>query len=305
MSMVLWEWNDLEGALHYAREAVTLALRWEQADALHFAYTNLGNALFALGDMEGAFEVLHQAWQVAHRTSVWFEEITAAQEIGWHLAQNNQEAALQRLHLARLELEEPPGTNLSPGMSLAFAQILLAQKQYSKALTTIASILEDLEKKKVVYFSVRALTWQALAHDGLGQDGQALASLKRALMLAAPEGYARSFFVEGEALISLLCRARAAGIAPEYVDTLLASVRGGKTVGPSRASVGSGLVKSLSGREMDVMELLAEGCSDKEIAESLIVSRETIHKHLKNIYGKLGVHNRTEAVVHARELGLL
>jgi LuxR family maltose regulon positive regulatory protein len=305
MSLVLWEWNDLDGALKHAREAVALALRWEQADALHFAYTNLGSALFALGDVEGAFEILHQAWQVAHRTSAWFEEITVAQEIEWYLAEDNREAALQRLRRARVDLEEPSGPFLSSALFMAFAQIFLAQKQYSKALAVIAPILEDLEKKKVLYFLVRTLTWQALAYQGLEQDKQALASLRRALILAAPEGYVRSFFVGGETFVSLLHQARAAGIAPDHVDKLLAAVGCDETAPLSREGASSELVESLSRREMDVMRRLAQGCSDKQIAEALVVSPETIHKHLKNIYGKLGVHNRTEAVVHARELGLL
>ncbi len=65
------------------------------------------------------------------------------------------------------------------------------------------------------------------------------------------------------------------------------------------------MVEPLSAREMDVLKLLAQGCSDKRIAETLIIARETVHKHLKNIYGKLDVHSRTQAVARAGELGLL
>jgi ATP/maltotriose-dependent transcriptional regulator MalT len=54
-----------------------------------------------------------------------------------------------------------------------------------------------------------------------------------------------------------------------------------------------------------VLKLLAQGCADKKIAETLVIARETVHKHLRNIYGKLDVHNRTAAVARARELGLL
>ncbi len=106
LSTVLWEWNDLEGALRYGRQAVDLARRWEQADVLHFAYENLGTVLFATGDVEEAFIVHHQAWQIAHRTSAWFEESTIAQEVEWYLAQDNLEAALQRLRLAQIDIEE-------------------------------------------------------------------------------------------------------------------------------------------------------------------------------------------------------
>jgi LuxR family maltose regulon positive regulatory protein len=65
------------------------------------------------------------------------------------------------------------------------------------------------------------------------------------------------------------------------------------------------MVEPLSAREIDVLKLLAQGCADKNIAERLVIARETVHKHLKNIYGKLGVHSRTEAIARAREIGLL
>jgi LuxR family maltose regulon positive regulatory protein len=64
------------------------------------------------------------------------------------------------------------------------------------------------------------------------------------------------------------------------------------------------MVEQLSAREMEVLKLLSQGCTDKKIAETLVVARETVHKHLKNIYGKLDVHSRTEAIIHAQELNL-
>jgi LuxR family maltose regulon positive regulatory protein len=305
LSGILWEWNDLEAALHYAREAVALARRWGQADALHFAYTNLGEALFANGDVEDALNTLQQAWQIAHRTSAWFEEITVCQEIEWYLAQDNLEAALQRLRLAQLNIDETPKVYFSPLLALSFAQIFLARKEYAKALTEIDSILSALEKQKNIYFQVRVLAWQAKAYRALGQETPAFASLKKALMLAAPEGYMRSFLAAGNALISLLHQARAVRIAPNYVDKLLVFLNGEDKAAPPATGASSRLIEALSEREMDVLKLLAQGCSDKRIAEALVIARETVHKHLKNIYGKLEVHSRGEAVIRARELGLL
>jgi LuxR family maltose regulon positive regulatory protein len=305
LSLILWEWNDLDAALRYAREAVALARRWEQADALHLAYTNLGNALFAAGDLEGAFDILQQAWQIAHRTSAWFEEITIAQEVEWYVAQGNLEAALQRLRLAQFNLDGTRGAHFSSITALTFTQIFLAGKQYSNALTEIGSILDDLEKRKIVYFQVRALSLQAEAYHALGQETQALAALKKALILAAPEAYIRTFLAAGKGLISLLHQARTAGIAPGYVDKLLVFVERGDHGQSPEAGVRSRLIEPLSGREMDVLKLLGQGCSDKKIAETLVIARGTVHKHLKNIFGKLGVHSRSEAIVRAREAGLL
>ncbi|MBK7456131.1 MAG: hypothetical protein IPJ46_21130 [Anaerolineales bacterium] len=299
LSLILFEWNDLEGAMRYAKDAVNLARHWEQADALHFAYTNLGEALFACGDREGAFDILRQEWQVANRTSMWFESITIAQEVKWHLAQDNLEAALKCLRFAHVNIDS------SKGMPLVFIQIFLAQKKYTNALTLIADALGDLEKMALGYRLVRVLIWQALAYHGLRQEAQALSSLRQALKLASPEGYVRTFIGVGAALIPLLHQARAAGIEPDYVNKLLASIDQGDSLQSAKAVSVSHLVEPLSEREMEVLRLLAQGLPDKKIAEVLVIARETVHKHLKNIYGKLGAHSRTEAILRARELSLL
>ena len=175
----------------------------------------------------------------------------------------------------------------------------------AKALPLITSYLEDQDKRSCGYLFLRGLTWQSLAYAGNGQMPQALASLTQALRRAAPEGYVRLFIGAGDPLIQLLHQARMAEITPDYVDRLLAHIE--QTGKPQREEtrVVFQMVEPLSGREMEVLILLSEGNSDKKIAAALVIARETVHKHLKNIYEKLGVHSRTEAVARARELGLL
>jgi LuxR family maltose regulon positive regulatory protein len=306
LSMILLEWNDLEGALRTARQAVEIARRWEQADALHFAYTNLGEALFACGNVKEAFRVLHEAGQLAQRTSIWFEEITLAQEIDWHVLQGNPEAALQRLRSTGLENEQPSGgSRRSIAMLGTRAEVFLARKEYARALEEIAPVLDSMEKRGDVYYYVKSLVWQAKAYAGLGQKTQALVSLKKALSLAAREGYVRVFLAGGGDSLTLLHLAQAAGILPEYIDRLLASLEGAGKPPVSLPVANSLLIEPLSKREFEVIALLAQGCSDKSIAGNLVIARETVHKHLKNIYAKLGVHSRTEAIARAHELGLL
>ena len=309
LSAVLLEWNDMAGALVYSKQAVDLARRWQQADALHFALDNYGNALFASGDMQGAFDILHQAWQVARHTSAWFEQITLSQEIEWYLSMDNLDAALECLNRFQIDINEPIKISVNSFKSsllpLTFVQIYLTQKQFTKALTLSSLMLEDLEKRKIGHYHMRLLLWKALAYYGLKQDQQALASLKRALSLAAPGGYLRIFIIEGSKMIPLLLRARSAGIMPEYIDRILAAADRGHKPLPAKVSSGSQLVEPLSGRELEVLHLLAQGCTDKKIAETLVIAPETVHKHLKNIYGKLDVHSRAEATLRAHEIGLL
>ncbi len=309
MSAVLLEWNDLEGAVHYAKEAVELAHRWEQADALHFALDNYGYALFALGDVQGAFDILHQAWQVARRTSTWFEQITLSQEIEWYLSLDNLDAALQCVNRAQLDINEPTMISVNSFSSallpLTFVQIYLAQKEYAKALSLSSLMLENIERRNIGHYNIRLLLWQALAYSGMKQEQQALASLKRALTLASPGGYLRVFISDGSKLILLLLQARSAGIMPDYIDRIMAAAGVGTKPLPIKVHPASQLIEPLSGRELEVLHLLAQGCTDKKIAETLVIAPETVHKHLKNIYGKLDVHSRAEATLRAREIGLL
>lgn len=302
---VLFEWNDLEGALRYGKEAVALARRWEQADALHYACTNLGNALFFTGDQTGAFEILQLAWQVAHRTSPWYENITIAQEATWYLAQGNTQTAIQLFRQHQVDIPGTPVSAMPALIQHVVAQIFLSQKQYAQALPAINAVIAHSEQRQIGYMLVRAFSWQALAYQGLGREEQAVASMRKALLIAAPEGYLRSFFLFGRAMIPLLQKARAAGLLPDYVDKLLVFLQLETPSQPAPAVSVPDLIEPLSGREIEVLKLLAEGRSDKEIAQALVIAPETVHKHLKNIYGKLDVHRRTEAVARARDLGIL
>ena len=90
----------------------------------------------------------------------------------------------------------------------------------------------------------------------------------------------------------------------EYVHKLLAAYGKQKDVHPSSLSP-QPLVEPLSQRELEVLHLIAQGLSNREISERLFLALSTVKRHNGNIYGKLGVQRRTEAVAHARELGLL
>ena len=124
----------------------------------------------------------------------------------------NLEAALDCLHLAQVELQEPAKISFAAFksllMPLTFVQIFLVQKQYAKARTLTARLLEDLEHNRIGHYHIRLLIWQSIAYWGLKQEAQALASLKDALTLAAPGGYLHIFTIEGSRMMPLLRRAR-------------------------------------------------------------------------------------------------
>jgi LuxR family maltose regulon positive regulatory protein len=143
---------------------------------------------------------------------------------------------------------------------------------------------------------------------------QALTALERALSIAEPEGYVRTFIDEGAPMGRLLKAAAERGIAPEYVGRLLVALQeetkdeGQRTKGAPPPVVhrrSSEWVEPLSERELEVLRLLATRLSSTEMADHLVVSVHTVRSHIKNIYAKLDVHKRHEAVARGRDLGLL
>jgi LuxR family maltose regulon positive regulatory protein len=156
---------------------------------------------------------------------------------------------------------------------------------------------------------IEILALQAVAWHSRGETGRALSAQEKALAIGEPEGYVR-VFVEGGAPMADLLRqaaARARGTAAEYVNMLLRALR---AAAPERgavpsSSVSPALVEPLTEREREVLHLLGQGLSNREIAENLVITVNGVKKHTSNIYGKLAVHSRTQAVVRAQELGLL
>ncbi len=141
-----------------------------------------------------------------------------------------------------------------------------------------------------------------MAHWRGGDRAGAMTALERALRLAEPEGYVRLFADLGLPMARLLQEARSRAVMPDYVATLLAAC--GTDIARSSSGPGT-LPEPLSVREQDVLNLIAAGLTNREIAEALVISTETVKKHTASIYGKLGVGNRTEAAAKARALNIL
>jgi len=131
---------------------------------------------------------------------------------------------------------------------------------------------------------------------------RALSALCRALSLAEPEGYVRTFVDEGEPMAHLLRLSLSRGIAPDYVARLLAAFD--QEIEPEPPGMQS-LVEPLTERELDVLRLIVAGLSNPEIADELVIAVSTVKTHINHIFGKLGVDRRTQAVARAQELSLL
>jgi LuxR family maltose regulon positive regulatory protein len=191
---------------------------------------------------------------------------------------------------------------------IMLARILIAQNKLNEAKGLLQSLVEPAEKGGRMTSVIEILILQALAYQSEGNTSQAMVPLERALNLAEPLGYIRIFVDEGQPMARLLYEAISRGIASDYVRRLLAAFpvpEQGQTDPPKSKAPDSVYVEPLSEREIEVLQLIAEGLTNPEIASKLYLSLNTVKVHTRNIYGKLGVNNRTQAAALARALGIL
>ena len=192
------------------------------------------------------------------------------------------------------------------------ARILIAQERLDEATRLLPRLLEAAEAGGRTARSIEILNLQALAFQARGEPARAMTALERALTLAEPEGFVRIFVDEGPPMARSALRSRSLvgsrqtmppGCWPPSHDRRTAM----QTAAPSEISSSDirALVEPLSERELEVLQLIAEGLTNPEIASRLFLSLNTVKAHTRNIYGKLDVHSRTQAVARARALGVL
>jgi LuxR family maltose regulon positive regulatory protein len=192
---------------------------------------------------------------------------------------------------------------------LTLARLFVAQRRYGEAVPVLEQVLRSSEIVHVLDHVLEALVLEAVVFEAQHRPDLALSVLKRALMLGEPRGYVRIFVDEGGPMGDLLRRAAAQGMAIEYVDRLLTALKEDQHRGERRLQ--SSTLKlhpsneSLTDRELEILRLVSIGLSNEAIAGTLVISIETVKKHLKNIYSKLDVHSRVEATNRAHEAGLL
>jgi LuxR family maltose regulon positive regulatory protein len=195
---------------------------------------------------------------------------------------------------------------------LVLARILLARSEPARALGLLARLeaLAESQGRNGSVIETQAL--RSLALQAAGNHDAALATLGNALSIAQPEGHIRVFVDEGprmaallRSLINAIARDRSPNVSRAVQNHLHRVVRAFEAPKASDAPAMSGLVEPLTKRELEVLSLVAAGRRNREIADELVVTIETVKKHVSHIFDKLGATNRTEAVIHARELGLI
>jgi LuxR family maltose regulon positive regulatory protein len=188
--------------------------------------------------------------------------------------------------------------------------VLLAQGRSAQALALLDRLHTAAAAQDRVGSVIEVGALRALARSAAGDEPGAVMALAGTLTLACPQGYVRVFADEGAPMAALLGRLIAAQRTTRAVASVtlgyLARLQRAFEVGPPAPDRGpSGIVDPLTSREFEVLEMLAAGRSNQAIARELVVTLDTVKKHVGHVLGKLGAANRTEAVARARELNLI
>jgi LuxR family maltose regulon positive regulatory protein len=309
LGKLAYEWDQLDDAARHLEAAVERGKRGGVVELVVAGCTALVRVYEARSDLSGAMDLIEEAERLAQTADVSAgsrAHLAATRARLWVL-QGNLEAATQWVQESGLGVEDEYDP-LRQVEYVALARLLLALApgrpgKLEAALRLLEGLLRVTEAQGWMGQALEILALQAVALRMAGEPERAMDALARALSIGEPEGYIRTFVDRGAPMGELLREAAARGIRTGYAGRLLASLDRGPEKPVSAAP--SPLVEPLSDRELEVLRLIAAGLSNREIAGKLVITPGTAKWHTNNIYGKLGVHSRTQAVARAAELGLL
>ena len=296
LARIRYEWNDLDAAEQHARQSLHLARQYDEKviDRFVMCEVFLARLKLARGDVAGAAAILAQLAQIARQRNFAHRlpEI-AAEQVVIMLKQGNLAAADHLAQIYKLPLSQ--------------ARVLLAQGDPSAALAVLESFCQKVETRGWQDERLKGLVLLAVALQTLRETDRVMKALGEALALAEPGGFIRIFVDEGMPMAQLLSGAAARGMNPDYIAKLMAAFEAEvqKSEGASSLPSAQLLIEPLGLRELEILRLIAQGLSNHEIGERLFLAISTVKGHNRNIFAKLQVQRRTEAIVRARELGLL
>jgi LuxR family maltose regulon positive regulatory protein len=314
------ERNELDTAERLLSEGITLAEQWSVMGTFE-GYMSLVMLKDSQGDTQNADELFSNLREVAilfdaSEVDDYVVDMYAARR---NIDQGDFEAArywAEHRDLAgRLSPDETSEvtdilvSRLQKYENTIVARLMVAEERYEEAITLLDLVLPEAEEADRVILTIEAETLRAIALQSLSRRDESVDAFTHALELAEPEGFMRIFLDHGEAVNRLLQTTREEIEDPTikaYTERLLRAYSSDvDKKAPLPSLQKREITEPLSDREREVLRLLPSSLSSTEMAEELAISVNTLRTHLKNIYGKLGVHSRYEAIARASELGLI
>ncbi len=307
---------DIGAAERMIQDGIQLVQRWSLLSTL------MGEITMVIihdirGDTQAVHETLDKLQDLARRFDASDFDDTAVEMLEARLQVRRGELEPVRRWVARRDLEGAPARKPSAyevdfyaGRFYKYelpvlARLRLAENRLQEALEVADELTSMAARANRPFLRIEAEILKARTHHAMGDTASSLAALRRALDLAQPQDVKRPFLIEGEDILDLLQLGRAEWDSIEriaFVDQLLEIAGRSVSTSPPFAA---GSLEPLSPRELEVLAFLPTGLTAEEIAGELVISVNTVRTHLKNLYAKLGVHSRHEAVVRASELDLL
>jgi len=311
---LLCEWNDLDAALVHMNEGLKLISMWEKADDLVLAYITLARIHQAQANKDKATEAVEKAIHLVRTRGVFSEaryQVEYAQ-VKLLLSQGdlhsvNRWAVSQK---ERLSSDDIAGFE-NELIYISLARVMIVGNQPDEAMRLLSHLEKNAQTGGRKGRLIEIMLLKALSLQKMGDTKKAFIALTESLTLAEPEGYVRIFLDEDRPMRMLLtqwltdCQSNPlANFAKLLLSQFDAETYLVEMV-QEKDSPASSLIEPLSQRELEVLNLMALGLTNKKIAEQLIVAPGTIKAHAASIYRKLDVANRTEAVARARQLDIL
>ncbi|MHC1770171.1 MAG: LuxR C-terminal-related transcriptional regulator [Flexilinea sp.] len=303
LAQIRYEWNNLNAAEQHGQQALQLARQFDRViDRFIICEVFLARLKLAQGDVAGAAAMIAETEQSVLQNNFVHRipEVAAAQVL----------VLLRQGDLSK-------AAHLAETYDLPFSQarVHLAQGDPSAALAVLGPLRRQVEAKGWVDEQLKVMILQSVAHYVHGEKDQAVQLLGEALKLAEPGGFIRLFIDEGPQMVRLLLEAASLGVMPNYIGKLLTAFEVEKQKSEDKPDFsptlpeghpdGEPLIEPMSQRELEVLRLIAQGLSNREIGERLFIALDTVKGHNRKIFDKLQVQSRTEAIARARELGLL
>src|SRR5579859_1072416 len=317
LGTIFYERDELEAALPHLEDGIRLALTWANGEGLLPSMTGLARLQLARGDtasaLQTADELVQRLRQYEAKSLLPHGEAARA---CLYARAGHLEPALEWAAACGLDVDSAWSPPREPE-AIALARVWLSAGSELSANGRLPAVLRltgrlaaEAEAGQRWGRLAEVLAIQALAAQAAGQGAAAQAAVGRALALAAPERRVRLFLDLGQPMLRLLSRLPAAAAEqPEFLEQLLTAFEGRQAAGGQRQTAerasGTGLPEALTEREREVLGLIAAGLTNQAIADRLFISLGTVKSHTGNLFGKLGVNNRTQAVAAARAAGLL